>query len=642
MPEQRVVSTPNRPAKRRLTTMTVVVEFQPEGKRVEVERDSTILEAARLGGIRIRSVCGGLGSCGKCKVIVEKGHVMEKPEPRRKFIDQDEASKGFHLACQTEISDDTRVTVPPESRIEGQQILASAVLPRIEFDPCCVKRFLSIAPSTSEDKSNRVRRLSTLIADTLGGEPSLSEQALLKLGKLSDDIEGITLIVDRWATKSEVIDVDSGDTSLRNYGLALDIGTTKVVAYLVDLRDGEIIAAESGYNEQLIYGEDLLSRIDYAFRNQEGLSRLRDAVIGTINQIVGTLGANNRVDPREIIGVSIGGNTVMTYLLAGMDPSPLVNADVRVSRDPIRKRAQELSIAISPNASVYCLPNVSRFLGGDAVADILASGMHESPQISILIDMGTNGEIIIGSQGWLLSTSCAAGPAFEGWEIKFGMRSVEGAIEHVKIDRTTLKSTYTVIGGAQNRARGICGSGIIDALAEMYRSGLVDSFGRMRDEGISPLMRKGPEGPEYVVSSAAESDLGKDIVITQKDLNNLIDSKAAVCGSVAVLMKKIGATIRDIRNLYLAGAFGNYVDPASATTIGIFPEFPNAKTAQIGNGSVAGAYLVLLSAKKRKEAERIAETMTYYDLTVDPDFMEEYSAAFSIPGRPEFFPSLRR
>ena len=622
--------------------MTVVVEFQPEGKRVEVERDSTILEAARLGGIKIRSVCGGLGSCGKCKVIVEKGHVIEKPEPRRKFIDQDEASKGFHLACQTEISDNTRVTIPPESRIEGQQILASAILPRIEFDPCCVKRFLSIAPSMSEDKPNRVRRLSRFIADMLGGEPSLSEQVLLKLGKLSNDIEGITLIVDRCATRAEVIDVDPGDTSLRNYGLALDIGTTKVVAYLVDLRDREIIATESGYNEQLIYGEDLLSRIDYAFRNHEGLSRLQDAVVSTINKIVEALGTNNRVDLREMTSVSVGGNTVMTYLLAGIDPSPLVDANVRVLRDPIRKKAQAFGIAVNPGASVYCLPSVSRFLGGDAVGDVLASGMHESPQISILIDMGTNGEIIIGSKGWLLSTSCAAGPAFEGWEIKFGMRSVEGAIEHVKIDRTTLKSAYTIIGGAKYKARGICGSGIIDALAEMYRSGLVDSFGKIRNEGITPLVRKGPEGPEYVVSPRAENDLDKDIVITQKDLNNLMDSKAAVCGSVAVLLKKTGATIKDVRNLYLAGAFGNYVDPASATTIGIFPEFPNARTLQIGNGSVAGAYLALLSVKKRKEAEQIAQTMTYYDLTVDPDFMEEYSAAFGIPGRPEFFPSLRR
>ena len=256
--------------------------------------------------------------------------------------------------------------------------------------------------------------------------------------------------------------------------------------------------------------------------------------------------------------------------------------------------------------------------------------------------MGTNGEIVIGSRGWLFSTSCAAGPAFEGWEIRFGIRSVEGAIDHVKIDSKTLTSTYTVIGGPQHKARGICGSGIIDAVAEMYRSGIIDFSGKISDGEKSHLIRNGVDGLEYVISPAPENDLQKDIVITQRDINNLIDSKAAVCGSVAVLMKKVGVTVTDIGSLYLAGAFGNYIDPKSAITLGIFPEFSNAKIVQLGNGSVAGAYLTLLSAKKRVEAEEIAEMMTYYDLTIDPDFMEEYSAAFCIPGRPEFFPSMRR
>jgi len=622
--------------------MKAIVEFQPEGRRVEVERGLTILEAARLGGVKIRSVCGGVGSCGKCTVTVEEGEVTERSGLHRKFISEEEASKGYHLACQTEILSDIRVAIPPETRIEGQQILAEALLSRVELDPCCIKRFLKVRPGELGDRVGRSTRLSTLMKDKIGGEFSLFEGALSKLQELPEDVEGITLVLDRHKTGYEISDIDLGDTSLQSYGLALDIGTTKVAGYLVDLRSGEIKDMESGYNEQLIYGEDLLSRIDYAFRSRGGLSRLQNAVVATINKIAGSLSAKNHVSPGEIVGVSVGGNTVMTYLLAGMDPSPLVDANAQVSRDPIRRRAKEFGVAANPNASVYCLPSVSRFLGGDAVADVLASGMHEVPHISILIDMGTNGEIIIGSQGWLLSTSCAAGPAFEGWEIRFGMRSVEGAIEHVEVNTTTFEATYTVIGGAQVRPRGICGSGIIDALAEMYRSGLVDSFGKMRDEGKTPLIRKGVDGFEYVLSSASDNELGKDIVITQRDLDNLMDSKAAVCGSVAVLMKKVGATIADIRNIYLAGAFGNYVDSTSATTIGIFPEFPNAKFTQIGNGSVAGAYLALISLKKREEAEQIAETMTYYDLTVDPDFMEEYSAAFSIPGRAELFPSSRR
>ena len=619
------------------------LEFQPAGKRIEVKKGLTILEAAQLAGIKIRSVCGGAGSCGKCKVIVDEGNILERSESYKKFLTQDEIARGYHLACQTQVLSDITVIVPPESRIEGQQILVSALVSRVEVDPCCVKKFIDVDLVELEDKFGRVERLARLVRNTLGRELLLSDLALLKLEKMMmKGTNGLTLTINKCATESEVIDIDVGDTSLRNYGLAIDLGTTKIVIYLVDLRDGNIVDTESSYNEQLIYGEDLLSRIDYAFRTKGGLSKLQRAAVNTINKIVETIVEKNNISVQEITDVSVAGNTVMTYLLSGLDPSHLVDANIRVSRDPIQRKVRKFGITVNPNATVYCLPNVSRFVGGDAVADLLASGMHESPELSILIDMGTNGEIVIGSKGWLFSTSCAAGPAFEGWEIRFGIRSVEGAIEHVKINSKTLRSTYTVIGGPQHKARGLCGSGIIDAVAEMYGSSIVDFSGKIRDQGKSHLIRNGIDGLEYVVSPASENDLQKDIVITQRDINNLIDSKAAVCGSVAVLMKKVGVTIRDIGNLYLAGAFGNYIDPKSAVTLGIFPEFPNAKIVQLGNGSVAGAYLALLSAKKRVEAEEIAETMTYYDLTIDPDFMEEYSAAFCIPGKPEFFPSIRR
>jgi uncharacterized 2Fe-2S/4Fe-4S cluster protein (DUF4445 family) len=252
--------------------------------------------------------------------------------------------------------------------------------------------------------------------------------------------------------------------------------------------------------------------------------------------------------------------------------------------------------------------------------------------------MGTNGEIMLGNRDWIISTSCAAGPAFEGWEITFGTRSVLGAIEHLQIDPSTLKASYTVIGGSSQKPRGICGSGIIDAVAELFQRGIIDWLGKFR-EMKSPFLRKGPEGWEYIVSPASENDLNKDIIINQKDVNNLIDSKAAVCGALTTLMKKVGLSIRDVKRVFLAGAFGNYVDARSAVTIGIFPKFPNAKVIQIGNGSIAGAYLALLSSERRTVLEEISNFVTYYDLTVDPDFMDEYSAAFSLPGRPEYFPN---
>jgi uncharacterized 2Fe-2S/4Fe-4S cluster protein (DUF4445 family) len=622
--------------------MTVTVEFQPTGKRVDVKKGSTILEAAQAAGVEIRSVCAGVGACGKCKVIVEEGDVLERSDSYKKFIFQDDNTRGYHLACQAQLLTDTRVVIPPESRFEGQQILTNALFPKVEFDPCCRKQFLRANLAELDDRSGRIQKVSSLVTDVFGRQIPFSDLALLKLDRMEiQGAEGFTVTLDKCTNQSEVVDIDIGDTSLRNYGLAIDLGTTKIVTYLVDFRDGRIMDIESGYNEQLNYGEDLLSRIDYVFRSSEGLYRLQKASVDTINKIVGVIISRNNIAPDEIIDLTVAGNTVMTYLFAGLDPLHLVNANVQVSRDPIQRKAQKFGITTNPNASVYCLPNVSRFVGGDAVADVLTSGMCQSTEISILVDMGTNGEIVIGSKGWLLSTSCAAGPAFEGWGIRFGIRSVEGAIERIKIEPKSLRSTYKVIGGPERKPRGICGSGIIDAAAEMYQSGIIDFCGKIIEKK-SDFIREGIDGLEYVVSPTSENDLQKDIVITQRDINNLMDSKAALCGSVAVLMKKIGVTVIDIENLYLAGAFGRYIDQKSATTLGVFPEFPKAETIQLGNGSIAGSYLALLSAKKRAEAEEIAETMTYYDLTVDSDFIEEYNTALYIPGNPELFPSMER
>ena len=314
--------------------MMVDVEFQPAGKRISVEKGLTILEVAQLAGIKIRSVCGGTGDCGKCKVIIDEGKILERSELHKKFLAQDEIARGYHLACQTQVFSDTRVTVPPESRIEGQQILTNAFLSRVKLEPCCRKQFLKVNLVELEDKLGRVERVSRHVKKAFGQEIPFSDFALLKLKKMriTEEAKGLTLAVNMCATESEVVDIDIGDTSLRNYGLAIDVGTTKIVIYLVSLRDGEIIDVESGYNEQLIYGEDLLSRIDYAFRSREGLSRLQKASVDTINKIIGAVASRNSIAPHEIIDICVGGNTVMTYLLAGLDPSHLVDANVRVSQ----------------------------------------------------------------------------------------------------------------------------------------------------------------------------------------------------------------------------------------------------------------------------------------------------------------------
>jgi uncharacterized 2Fe-2S/4Fe-4S cluster protein (DUF4445 family) len=393
----------------------------------------------------------------------------------------------------------------------------------------------------------------------------------------------------------------------------------------------------SALNSQITYGEALISRISYA-GNLKGLRRLQECAVGSINDLVDELTSSIGIRREEITDISVGGNTVMNHILAGIDPSYLayVDGNEKVSRDPIVRKAKDLGITVNPEAYVYCLPNVSRFLGGDAVGDVLASGMHESGEISLLVDMGTNGEIVFGNKTWLMSCSCASGPAFEGGGIRFGMRAMRGGIERVEISPKTLKAEYTVIG--HTRPRGICGSGIIDAAAEMFSIGILDFTGKLV-KGKTPLVRMGRDGLEYVLVAAGDTDIGRDIVITQRDMDYLMDSKAATLGAIIVLMRKLKISIFDVENVYLAGAFGAFADLKNATTFGIFPEFPNTKIRPIGNGSIAGAYATLLSVERRKKAEEIARKIFYVDLLADPMFSEAYSESLYIPGSKEFFPT---
>ncbi len=613
--------------------------FLPVGTRVEVRKGTTILEAAQQGGVKIRSICGGTGDCGKCRVIVEGGQVSDKPSISQKHLTEAEVARGYHIACTAGVVTDLRVTIPAESRIEGQKMLSTATIPKIDPSPSSTKLFL---PERKMIYGLSEVGISKLLTSTIG-TISFAESVRKRMTESKIDTErGVTVLLCEMGEAHQVIDIEEGNTSDQFFGIAVDLGTTKVAIYLVHLGTGQIVDTDAGYNEQLIYGEDLLSRIDYVYRNVGGLDRLRKAAIATIENTLGPMLLRNKVDKRHVADVCISGNTVMTYLLAGLDPSNLINTEGKIPRHPEHRQGLDLGLSVNPMANVYFLPCVSRFVGGDAVGDILASRLQESDELSILVDMGTNGEILIGSRGWLLSTSCAAGPAFEGWEIQHGMRSIEGAIDHVKIDEETLTASYTVIGGESMRPRGLCGSGIIDTVVEMLDVDIIDFTGKMQHSKSALTIRNGGGETEYVVAPADQTEIGKDIVVTQKDITNLLESKAAVCGAIAALMRKINASVADFRKVYLSGAFGVYVDPQKAIRLGLFPEFPNAEIVQIGNGSVAGAYLALISKKERRQAEQIAESMAYYDLTNDPDFMDEYSAALTIPGRRELFPTISK
>jgi len=608
----------------------VRIILNPMDKMVEVKKGTILLDAIREAGVNIRSICGGHGECGTCKIILNKGEASDLSTKYQRWLSPEEISEGYRLACQIKVMSDCEVTIPVESRVFSPKILINMEAVIDKINPAS-KKYLaesSVIPSSG-------KRSLKLIGYS-GPDPLISEDIQEKILSMGDGkaVAATLSVTNRFP---EIIKVEPGDKIGSNYGLAVDLGTTTVAAFLVDLVNGKILGKMSELNSQITYGEALVSRISYA-STPEGLRRLQEKAVESINDLIEKLTLKLGVEKDEITDICIGGNTVMNHLLAGIDPSYLayVDGNEKVSREPIIRKVKNLGIKANSEAYVYCLPNVSRFLGGDAIGDVLTSGMYDSDNVSLLVDMGTNGEIILGNNLWFISCSCASGPAFEGGGIRFGMRAMRGGIEHVKINPETYEAEYTVIGNTH--PRGICGSGIIDTAAEMFSVGILDFTGKIV-EGKTPLVRKGRDGLEYLLVSAEKTAIGRDIVITQRDMDYLMDSKAAACGAIIVLLRKLKISIYDVKNVYLAGAFGAYTDLENATRFGIFPEFPNAEVRPIGNGSIAGAYAALLSVEKRKKAEEIAQKMFYVDLLVDPMFSEAYSESIYIPGSKEFFPT---
>jgi len=609
----------------------VKIFFDPMSKEIEVKRGALLLDAIREAGIRIESICGGKGECGKCRVILNKGEVSRLSTKSEKFLSPQEISEGHRLACQIRVLGDSEFTVPVESLVVSPKILISTEMVIDRLDPASKKYLVTLLP-TRGDEHHSIK-----LEGYSGPTPKVSEEIYDNL-LLMEPEQSITATLSRTNTPPEIINIESGDRTSSNYGLAIDVGTTTIAVLLFDLTSGQVLGEASALNKQITYGETLLARIAFSRKAHGGLQKLQRAVVQSINDLLDRLTSNAGIKNEEITSISVGGNTVMNHLLAGIDVDYLwyVDANDKVHRSPIIKKAKDIGLHTNPEAYVYCLPNVSRFLGGDATGDVIASGMYNSDETSLLVDMGTNGEIILGNKNWLVSCSVASGPAFEGAGVRFGMRGMQGGIEHVKINPESFKVEYTVIGNTL--PKGICGSGIIDAAAEMFSVGILDFRGKIV-EGRTPLVRKGRDGLEYVVVPAEKTAISRDIVITQRDVDYIMDSKGATCGGIMVLMRKFKLSIYDVKNFYLAGAFGTYTDLRSATKLGIFPEFPNAKTRPIGNGSLSGAYVTLLSMTKRDEANAIARNMLYVDLLVDVMFAETYSESIYIPGPKELFPS---
>ncbi len=618
------------------------VIFQPSGKQGDIPLGKTLLEASQTLGVGIESLCGGEKSCGKCKIRVIAGNLSSFTDEEAHFLTESERLKGYRLSCAAKLIEDVIIFVPEESLIPNRVAKKEIVQKPIEIHPAITPYFIEMHSPSLHDFLGDADRLKKSLSETyhllsLHMDP-------LALRKLSHALrEGnwkVTAFV--WMDR-EILDVIPGRAS-DHYGLAIDIGTTTVAGYLCNLKTGETVATTSIINPQVPFGEDVVSRINYTITHSDGLDRLHRAIIEGLNQLIKASAEEAHISPHDILDVTVVGNTLMHHLFLGLDPRYLgISPFPPVLSQAMNLKARDLGLWVHPSAYVHLLPIEAGFVGADNVGVLIAQEPYKGKEIVLIIDVGTNGELILGNRNQLLSASCATGPAFEGAHITFGMRAAPGAIERVKMDPDTLEVDFKVIGEKHwkskgTKAKGICGSGIIDAIAEFYRKGVIDKSGRFVKDLSTPRLIFSDGKPEFVIAWKDETSIGKEITITQQDVRNVQLAKAALYAGAKLMMKKLGVEKPD--RVLLAGAFGSYIDPEKAMVLGMFPDCDLNHVSAIGNAAGEGARIALLNREKRMEAEEIARKVTYMELAIEPDFQKEFIEAMTLPHMKDPFPHL--
>lgn len=604
------------------------IRFEPFGVTTQAEAGKTLLEAAIAAGVEIESVCGGKGTCAKCKVIASGGLSAPNSQELRK-LSAEALAQGYRLACQAIIEGDVEVVVPEESRISRVSILAEGVQREVPWEPWVRRYTLRVPEATLAEQTPDLENVARVWRAQHQQELKLTLRALRQLpGALRAQKGEITLL----AVDGEIVRVEPGEGPARLLGIAFDIGTTTVVGYLLDLETGEQLAVSSLLNPQTRYGDDVVSRIEYSTREANGLQTLQREVIQAMNKIIAETTQASDTRAEDILGMTVVGNTTMHHLFLGISPAALARSPyVPVVTDILQVKAEELGLAIYPDAHVWVLPNIAGWVGADTVGVILASGIHTQDEIALAIDIGTNGEMALGSRARLITCSTAAGPAFEGAQLSCGMRAADGAIDRVHIDNGDIH--WHTIGDVP--PRGICGSGLVDLVAELLRVGIIDSTGMMqggkslRSNGKYLARCLGQSGRcrIFELVTADEGAGGRPIQMTQRDVRELQLAKGAIRAGIQILMKELGIGVEDVRRVYLAGAFGNYIRPESALTIGLMPRFPHAEIVPLGNAAGSGAKMALLSAAARREAAELVKHVEYLELSGRPDFQEEFAAA---------------
>lgn len=608
------------------------VTFLPGFRKVTVEKGDNILTAAQRADIHMNAICGGQGKCGKCIVYVKSGRTWFDSGKYHRFLTGEDLESGACLACVTEVLDDITVFIPERSLVQAQQILVNIHGEDIELKPSVWKYYVELSPPTLRDPSTDLYRLLEGVS-RVGGPPGEKVYAPLEVlrripSMLRESAWKVTATIALVPGGYRIIEIEKGDTSQNLYGVAVDLGTTTVVAFIRNLITGEVAGVSSNYNRQISCGEDILSRVNYARKG--GLPRLQELSAESINTAVTSAANNAGIDRDTIYEVVVAGNTIMTHILMGIDPAYMIEEPyVPVVRRALTTSALRIGLNVRADAGVFIFPAVSDFIGGDIIADIIACKMAERPEISLLIDVGTNFEIVLGNNDWMFACAGAAGPALEGGEVLHGMRANPGAIERLSLDYESLRPEYKTINGIL--PVGICGSGLIDLLAELLRACVIDRTGRINTGIVHPRIRHGEHFPEFVIEFSDKTGTGKDIVLTENDIQNLIMSKASVLAACITLMNQAGISNKDIKTVYFAGAFGNYLSKDNAVTIGLIPEMSLENIENIGNGAAEGANIALLNRKKRRLLDEVVSKIGYIELNAEPAFMDEYTRSSFLP-----------
>lgn len=632
------------------------VVFQPSGRRGYINEGVTIKQASQELGVEIEGICGEKATCGKCKVRVEEGffakygvesrgdNLSPLNEAEKKLLTLQQQEDGYRLSCQARIHGDVVVFVPEESRLGKQIVRKAAREIAIELRPSVRKYYVEITPPTLDDALGCWERLQAELDKSFALSGLVIDYQVLRGLQTVMRRDNWKVTVSVWMG-GEVVNVEPGLVE-KGYGLAVDVGTTTVAVYLCDLDTGKVVATNSMMNPQVAYGEDVMSRISYSMSRKDGLEIMNQAIIKGINQLAGRAAAAAGIKRSAIIDMTVVGNTCMHHIFLNIDPQYIGRAPfspaLHHSKDV---KARDLGIRISPGSYIQILPIEAGFVGADNVGVLIAEEPYNQDDMLLVIDIGTNGELILGNRDKLVSSSCATGPAFEGAEIKFGMRAAPGSIERIKIDPDTKEVRFKVIGKEDWNtdlddvgAKGICGSGIIDAVAQLLMAGIIDRTGRFKTGLDTSRLRVGEDGPEFVIAWADETSIGRDIVLCQRDVRNIQLAKGAMYAGVKIMMRHLG--VKKVDKIILAGAFGSYIDKESAAVIGLFPDCAPGNIYAVGNAAGDGARIALLNVDKRMEADEVARKVEYIELTVEPDFQKVFTQAMWFPHMKDSFPHL--